>query len=419
MTCPEFNELMAYLDGELSPERSSLLEEHLSTCAACTRVLESQRRLEEVWREDFSYPSEELFRQCENRIGNRLRKRSRWRTILPVAAAVAAVFLGVKLVLLDGPSIDTPAPVIQQTMDQHDRSSSSEDGDLMEVRDSEDMDESPLSESEISWAESASGEDIPRYFSDSPTDDVSGEPVSDDSPQVAYVHGGIESPDMEFQVDDIGDLNMQDGLIGGASGGEVMQSLDLDGSSSGIHTMASSTIEPEQTPEEEEEGSPLSASGSSVGCGGGAVSAGFGGAAYGDELISVTEVDLGAAGIESSEALGYDSSLTVDVTLSDEFTSANRSVWEMTEEESEEECATVSGTSPEGIAEDSVKTETLVRLTFDQDGTPDSLTAILLDSLLAEWSMYIPFAFRDTVLIVPAHEVVTTITSSASAAPAQ
>ncbi len=47
------------------------------------------------------------------------------------------------------------------------------------------------------------------------------------------------------------------------------------------------------------------------------------------------------------------------------------------------------------------KADIYVELVFDEGGQPDSSTALLLDTLFAGWSDYIPFVYRDTVLIVP------------------
>ncbi|NOQ21718.1 MAG: hypothetical protein GQ565_03570 [Candidatus Aegiribacteria sp.] len=46
-----------------------------------------------------------------------------------------------------------------------------------------------------------------------------------------------------------------------------------------------------------------------------------------------------------------------------------------------------------------------IELVFDAAGQPDSSTALLLDSLFAGWSDYIPFVYRDTVLVVPLADV--------------
>jgi len=64
---------------------------------------------------------------------------------------------------------------------------------------------------------------------------------------------------------------------------------------------------------------------------------------------------------------------------------------------------TIDGTIPADEASflwrDSVKLFS-VELVFDINGEPDSMTALLLDSLIPRWYLYIPFIFRDTTLII-------------------
>jgi|GEM_PF-1647930 len=445
MNCPEFNELMAYLDGELSSDRVSVLEEHLAACQDCRRVLESQRKLEEVWRENFSYPSEESFRECENRIGNSLRKRSRWRTVIPFAAAIAAVFLGVKLVLLDGPSLDTAAPAILQAMDSSESSPPTTGDESTEIGTAgvvEDENADRFSESEIIPSESVPEEIISRYYRDETVDDYMAESIEEITSQLGYPSGGTESPDTEHQMDNPGEASVQEGLIGGVSGIDVI--LSSDGISAGISdigTMTSSETAADQTSERQLE-SPQSVTASSPGAGGGA-SAGYGsaGASGGLLIDEASEEDRTAGETFPADAVGWDGDISLEVDASDEFSSVSQCDAEISlEEESEEECdvlssisvnrlsdsvsspaycEVVSGSSSAGVSFDSAKADVFLCLTFDHDGIPDSLTTALLDSLFAEWSMYIPFAFRDTVLIVPADEVVTLITTSASAVPAQ
>jgi hypothetical protein len=50
---------------------------------------------------------------------------------------------------------------------------------------------------------------------------------------------------------------------------------------------------------------------------------------------------------------------------------------------------------------------------------PDSTTALLLDSLFPDWSLYIPFAFRDTVLIATPGEVRLRLTGESQPAEAE
>ncbi len=58
-----------------------------------------------------------------------------------------------------------------------------------------------------------------------------------------------------------------------------------------------------------------------------------------------------------------------------------------------------------------------VELSFNADGFPDSITASLLDSLVAGWIDYIPFVYRDTVLLVPPADVQNLLTGENAVPP--
>ena len=440
MNCPEFNELMEYLDGELAGERLSRIEEHLENCSICTDLIRSQRKLESAWRDDFRYPSDESFRACEAVIGSRLVRRSRWRVALPVAAAFVAVLLGVKLVLLDGPApgntLAPPSPEVGEYVP------------LSMAEGNEDRDEVPEEQMEVLLEEPPVVSGISQ--TESSSDEVA---LSGDSPELdAYRYADGESSLSRFcTVDSVAASAGGELHAGAVSGTAGLEGLVGGGSASpgtAPSDAAHSTVD-----------DPL----------------------HGDDLISEGTVDfvgseeLPMAGVEVNGAGGGGSVTTTGYGSVGSTETADRSLADGTAFNLQQDTATLlqeyeveavqmdlqcdelefameAGEETEEEAADLGMTDCLstnrdygadlqpayceivstletsavpagsspmVTLVFDEDGIPDSLTCVLLDSLLTGWSMYIPSAFRDTVLIVPASEVVILITSEAPGIPAQ
>lgn len=112
MNCPEFGKLMMYLDGELDPSARDDVEAHLGSCRRCRKVLDSQRNLESAWREDFDLPDRADFDQLEEAVFRALRPRRRWMAVIPAAAGIMAVLLGLKLILVSGPSPESGARTV-------------------------------------------------------------------------------------------------------------------------------------------------------------------------------------------------------------------------------------------------------------------------------------------------------------------
>lgn len=89
------------MDGELSGGKREEIRLHLEECSRCRSILEAQRRLETVWREDWKDPSDAAFNTMRRRLANPApwwRKQRTWFAV----AAVFSIYLGVKIFYLDG-----------------------------------------------------------------------------------------------------------------------------------------------------------------------------------------------------------------------------------------------------------------------------------------------------------------------------
>ncbi len=113
MNCPGIEEIMAWIDDELPPDRMESVRVHLDQCAACRRLSEYQKLIETTWRESYTPPSDFEFNRFEKQLTSRLFRRRSWiRTALPVAAAFAAVLLGIRIFV-----IGTPPPTVLEMLE--------------------------------------------------------------------------------------------------------------------------------------------------------------------------------------------------------------------------------------------------------------------------------------------------------------
>jgi len=102
MTCHDFNENFAlYLYSELGDAVRAGMEEHLTSCEACRRVLEQSQRLGELLSEHrATEPTPDLLVRCRQRLEYSLdREQMGWRALIrawlpPVAAAHPARAMG-------------------------------------------------------------------------------------------------------------------------------------------------------------------------------------------------------------------------------------------------------------------------------------------------------------------------------------
>jgi len=408
MSCKvSFDELMALLDGEVPEERAAVLRRHIGSCPECRRILESQSGLEKTWRESFIYPEPERFREMEEqtawRIGSQRSRSSRWSVIIPAAAAVVALLLGVRLIILDGPALPSLQP--------------SAADETFELR-------TPDSES-------------------APCDAADGQTAFADTACRGTWTLEEQSDLIRLSSDDAPPAQEPSESVGGASAnasqGYGMGAETVSGSGGILYDSqhSSSTLDT-GTGEASEEG-PEGFDGLAAGGGGGGMSFGAAGFSPGlggtpdvpDETLATAEtgsdffMDDGDTERNGEwqlqtldqETISRESTLLesllgrleqedeADISAGDDLSSpATAGLLAGTEQALLPVSVCTSVTEEEGASTSCYRAASLT-LVFDSLGVPDSATALLLDSLFPDWSLYIPFAFRDTVLIATPGEV--------------
>lgn len=255
MNCPDFETLMMFLDGELREEMLHQVSEHARTCGRCRKLIESQRKLESSWRDDFVYPERDQFRRVEDELFRRMNRRRRWKVLLPAAAGIIAALLGVKLILHDGPALDRvsavarsrveesvlPAPGVREAVEEPallpDSSAFGQDDQL----------ETP----------EAAGEDVAQDVPDATgrsyglTGSASDEEVVEEAEEM---RGDAPEGTPGFQEEDLNEPGygetpeeqvQLDGMSGGVSGMEVQDTVDitlsLDSDTTGLGTVSTLT----------------------------------------------------------------------------------------------------------------------------------------------------------------------------------
>ena len=122
--CPGAQDLAAYLEGALEPDRRQDLERHLAACPACRRALAAARAAElepggpapRQWLEEAQALISPAPRVQGSRAGlglaQRLRRWLSWPRLLPVGAAVVTVGLTIMVLRSLPPSLqeNTPRP---------------------------------------------------------------------------------------------------------------------------------------------------------------------------------------------------------------------------------------------------------------------------------------------------------------------
>ena len=101
MNCPDREDLMLWLDGELPPERTRQIERHLEECSACRRAVNAKKRMESLWRGNWQDPDDTAFTIMRRRLVSSVPWWRRQRSWMAVAA-VFAVYFGVRIFLIDG-----------------------------------------------------------------------------------------------------------------------------------------------------------------------------------------------------------------------------------------------------------------------------------------------------------------------------
>ena len=98
--CKEFSALLdPYIDGELSPEETARVREHLHTCDGCRAYVQAALAIRDAFPEAEDTPVPDGFAavvMAAIRADPRKRRRPRWaKTLLPLAACCAVVVLAV------------------------------------------------------------------------------------------------------------------------------------------------------------------------------------------------------------------------------------------------------------------------------------------------------------------------------------
>lgn len=373
MKCPEFETLMLMLDGELSGDQLKDVVHHVETCQRCSDIIGSQVHLETLWRDSLRVPDADKFREIEQRLFERMhrRSRSRWWTVIPVAASIAAVLLGVKLILTDKPSIED--------VTGHSMYRSSED--LSAVERMEDF-ELPAA------SQPAFGADPVEVETHMETEifleQETSEDIEPETPEDADLFRTIDISEEITSLSKTADLGYPESEYAGelseyTSRGVTEELVDTytGSAAGGINRIAGG----EMVLEEEESQSA-------------------------DDLVF--EGDELCQQVASTGQLLHNE--TVDSTNGQGLTAACTMTASSDERSEETEMFQVADGSV--MSEDSARVRSLgsaklmnAELFFNAKGEPDSITALLLDSLIPEWHEYIPFTFRDTALIVPLADI--------------
>ncbi len=372
MNCPDFDTLMMLLDGELRGRKLKEVSEHVLSCSRCRGLIDSQRMLEASWRDNIVIPDSEKFRSMEWNIFRKINRRSHWRTFVPAVAAIIVVLLGVKLILTDGPSMDRITDLSRD--DQAGYTSESEPL-------SEERTESLISAVEEPDSEVATG----RVTVISGQSISAGDAVSEITGEVEdfiLTEGGAALSQAAEQEEDSGES-----LRGGSSPAPGMDRQDIaDGNltesvSGGSGSIGFDGIDDEheelETPHETLPTGTVEDSGVEEQM---------------DIISDITlSLDNDTMGLEIAESVS-------SITLTCDEMQDNR-----VSPQSSEYYLSFHETSDLGVAY--WKSDIVVELVFDADGQPDSITALLLDSLFAGWSDYILSGYRDTVLVIPLADI--------------
>ena len=383
MKCPDFEILMLMLDGELPEDQLKEITDHIESCLECRRIIRSQERIETLWRDNFKSPGDDRFREIEQELFEKINHHSRrkWWTVIPIAAGITVVLLGVKFILSEKPAIEIPS--------DYSMYGSGEDLYIAEEMEDSFYQIAP---------EAGSGIDLEMpgtLFEAQPiqSSDISVE--TDTHSRMSGIGYGSSTDREVSGATSGGYAEMQAGASGTARGGEellgafrsfdeISESLNVNVRGGGGATSEDLCYE-EGTLEETEE------------------NMFHDNRTPDDGAVSSSESTCGELLQEESEAETL-LSLDMDTTGLETVSSVPASYIEDGTEEIGG-IQTSDGIIPVDEAavlwRDSAKLLSVdVELVFDINGEPDSTTALLLDSLVPEWYLYIPFIFRDTTLII-------------------
>jgi len=370
MKCPEFDTLMMFLDGELPEEELEAVSKHVMSCSNCRKIIDSQRKLETSWRDSFVIPENEQFRRLEQSIYNRINRHSRWRALVPAAAGIIAVLLGVKLIINNRPAPDRITELYRGIREEEyvidDRSIIGDQMERISGIDSEHLDD--LNES----APVAIPSDV-----QTTVEEVTEETISWHDAEGTFLEQEVQMGSAQEEEIIAGSMSIADSPDQESDGQSPTSDTEIAtgaaaGGSGGFYGY---TI----TEESEEYEAPAEA------VTGIAAAEDSGCEIQMDETCDILfSLDTDTAGLETVQTVSINSDEIED----------NRSSIQAGEIHSR-----LNGFTAD-YSESSAE-EVFVELAFDADGIPDSFTVLLLDSLCAGWSDYIPFYYRDTVLTVP------------------
>ncbi|MCK5116363.1 MAG: zf-HC2 domain-containing protein [Candidatus Aegiribacteria sp.] len=372
MNCPDFNTLMMFLDGELGEERMKEVSEHVGQCSRCRNLIDSQRNLETSWRDSFVTPEDDKFRSMEWIIYRKMNRRSRWKFFVPAAAGIVAVLLGVKLIMDNQPFKGRVTELLRDGRTDYVSYTLRFDEERGELPvsgiDEFGSEETPVDASfNVPTEESVQAEDI-----SAPT---TGEAVG-------YSTANAEPVDRQFAVlaDTVEEYLRGSGSAAAETYPHTVAGGELSaGGSGGIGAAASSGYINEEECEEAEIPEEIMFSGAFE-CSGPEGQTDD----IGDITLSLDSDTAELAVIEtvpSSTGIFNDTENNMAVSQSCDY-------YSRLHETSDHDMNTT-------------RADIYVELVFDEGGQPDSSTALLLDTLFAGWSDYIPIEYRDTVIIVP------------------
>lgn len=371
MNCPDFDTLMMLLDGELGEERMKEVAGHVRSCSRCRNLVNSQRNLETSWRDNFVTPEDDKFRRIEWIIYRRIHRRKRWKFFVPAAAGIIAVLLGVKLIMDNEPFKGRVTDLLRDGRTEY---------ASYTLRLEYEQDESTVSDIDgFDPEEAAADESIVAPTEEFiPVEDVTGETTSRAvgygiaEAEVMLPQSAGEEDGSEESLRGTGDLTQETDLQS-IAGGEV-----IAGGSGGSGSASPGGFINEEEFEEAEIPDEII----------------FAGAVEGssleeqtDDICSITSLSDDTAGLAVTESVPAATGISEDME-GDRGLNRSFDYYSPFHEVSDQDLNTV-------------KTDIYVELVFDAGGQPDSCTALLLDSLFAGWSDYIPFVYRDTVLVVP------------------
>ncbi|MCK4506638.1 MAG: zf-HC2 domain-containing protein [Candidatus Aegiribacteria sp.] len=381
MKCPDFEVLMLMLDGELPEDQLKEVTDHVESCPHCTRIIRSQEHIETSWRDSFISPGDDKFREIEQKLFEKINYHSsrKWWTVIPIAAGIVAVLLGVKLILSEKPLIEKPPGYPMYESEEHRTvTGQMEDSFSQDAPEAESGIDLVMSETPFETQQDQSSDisvETGTYSRMSST----GYGLDTDREISGAVSGGVA----ERQAGASGNTQGGEGLPGVfATGGEREESIDVStGAARGL--LNGDYCYEEAALEEAEE------------------SLFYDNRISEDEIISSPESVSGGLHQEVSEG---ETTLSLDMdTIGLTAVSSAPVVSIDDRTENIVGIQTCDGIIPAEEAavlwRDSAKLIS-VELVFDINGEPDSTTALLLDSLIPEWYLYIPFIFRDTTLII-------------------